>query len=199
MQFKCFIWIQFFYDFDHFFFHNDCWTVHQHWIRCAENVAQISRKWNQKKFIDQKPCFVFKKYHQLFINIFLHVFNQRGHFQQFIRNMIFDFDSFDQMSQFFLIRDIHINRFLKFQNLCFAYNLLFAVVRVKIRFSIFFILWIDEHLTQFFHFFIHFAAFIISIEIQLIVCLFSRHLFFHHSLQPFFQRQRESVDLNGVL
>ena len=99
--FKRFICIQFFYNFDHFFF-NDFWTVHQHQIRCAKNVTQISRKWNRKKFIGQKSCFVFKKCCQSFVNVFLRVFDQRKHFQQFIQNMIFDFDSFDQTSWFFL-------------------------------------------------------------------------------------------------
>ena len=182
-----------------FFFYNDCWTVHQHQIRCAKNVTQISRKWSRKKFINQKSCFVFKKCCQFFVNVFLHVFNQREYFQQFIQNMIFDFDSFDETSQFFFIRGIRINRFLKFQNLCFAYDLLFAVVCVKISFSIFFILWIDEHLAQFFHFFNRLTAFIVSIKIELIMCSLSRHHFFHRPLQSFLQRQRESIDFSDVL
>ena len=60
IQFRRFIWIQFFHNFDHFFFHNDCWTVHQHQIRYVKNITQVSRKWSRKKFIDQKPCFIFK-------------------------------------------------------------------------------------------------------------------------------------------
>ena len=59
---------------------------------------------------------------------------------QFIQNMTFDFDLFDQTSQFFFIRGIRINRFLNFQNFCFVYNFLFAIIRVKVNFSIFFIL-----------------------------------------------------------
>ena len=130
-----------------FFFHNNCWIVHHHWIRCAKNVIQISQKWNRKKFINQKSCFVFKKCCQFFLNVFLRVFNQRGHFQQFIWNMTFDFDLFDQTSQFLFIRDICINCFSKFQNFCFVYDLLFVIIRVKINLSIFFILLINEYST----------------------------------------------------
>ena len=145
--FKCFIWIQFFHDFDYLFFHNDCWAVHQYWIRCAENVTQVSRKWSRKKFINQKSCFVFKECCQFFVNVFLRVFNQREHFQQFIKNMIFDFDLFNQTSQFLFIYNICINRFVKFQNFCFAYNHLFTIIHIKINVSIFFILWINEYST----------------------------------------------------
>ena len=130
-----------------FFFYNDCWTVHQHQIRCAKNVTQISRKWNRKKFINQKSCFVFKKCCQFFIKTSWRVFNQHKHFQQFIKNMIFDSDLFDQMSQFFFIRGIYINRFVGFQNFFFVYDFLFVIICVKISFSIFFILWINKYLT----------------------------------------------------
>ena len=174
-------------------------TVHQHQIRCAKNITQINRRWSRKKFIDQKPCFVFKECCQFFVNVFLYVSNQREHFQQFIWNMIFDFDLFGQTSQFFFIRGICINCFLKFQNFYFVYDLLFIIVCVKISLSIFFILWIDEYLTQFFCFFNRFVAFIVSIKIELIVYSFSWHRFFHRSLQSFFQWQRENVDFNDVL
>ena len=182
-----------------FFFHNDCWTVQQHWIHYAKNVAQISQRWNWKKFIDQRPCFVFKKCCQFFVNIFLHVFNQCEHFQKFIQNTIFDSDLFDQTSQIFFIRGICINCFFKFQSFYFAYDLLFVIVCMKISLSILFILWISEHLTQFFHFLNCLTAFIVSIKIELIICLFLWHRFFHRSLQSFLQWQRESVDLSDVL
>ena len=67
------------------------------------------------------------------------------------------------------------------------------------KFFNFFILWISEYSTQFFHFFNRFVAFIASIGVELIVCLFSWDYSFHHSLQSFFQRQRESVDFSDVL
>ena len=175
IQFRCLVWIQFFHDLDHLFFHNDCWAVHQHQIRCAENVAQVSRRWSRKKFIGQKPCFVFKECRQFFINIFLHVSNQRGHFRQFIRNMTFDSDLFDQTPQFFFIRGICINRFLKFQSLRFVYDLLLAVVRVEVSLPISFILWIGEHSTQLSRLLNRLAAFIAPIGVGPIVCSLPRH------------------------
>ena len=57
-----------------FFFCNDCWIMYQHQIHYIKNVIQISRKWNRKKFIDQKSCFVFQKCYQFFIKFFLRVF-----------------------------------------------------------------------------------------------------------------------------
>ena len=140
-----------------FFFCIDCWTVHQHQIHCAKNVAQVSRKWNRKKFINQKPYFVFKKCRQFFVNISLYAFNQHGHFRQFIQNMTFDSGLFGQASQFFFIRGIHINRLSKFQSLRLAYDLLLAIVRVEVSLPIPFILWISEHSTQLSLFAIYFS------------------------------------------
>ena len=91
--------------------------------------------------------------------------------------MTFDFDLFGQTPQFFFIRGIYINCFSKFQNFCFVYDFLVVIVHVKIILPVFFILWINEHLTQFFHFFNHLAAFIASIGVELIVCLFLWHRF----------------------
>ena len=122
-----------------FFFHNNCWIMHQWQIRCAKNVIQICRKWCRKKLIGQKSCFVFKKCYQFFINVILCIFNQRGHIQQFMKNMIFDSDLFVQTLHIFFC-DIRINRFAKFQNFCFVYNFLFAVVGMKINLWILFIL-----------------------------------------------------------
>ena len=169
-----------------FFFHNNCWTMHWQQIRRANDVTQISQKWCRKKFICQKSCFVFKKCHQFFVNVGLFIFNQREHFRQFIKNITFDFDLFDQTSQFFFIRDICINHFMKFQNFCFVYIFLFVIVYIKINFSIFFILWINKYLTQFFHFFNHLSAFIAWTKIESIMQSFSQHHFFHHPQQPFF-------------
>ena len=101
------------------FFCNNRWAMHQHQIRRIKNVTQISRKWCRKKLIGQKSYFVFKKCYQFFVNVVLCISNQGEHFQQFIKNIIFDFGSFDQTSYFFSC-DICINRFVKFQKFCFV-------------------------------------------------------------------------------
>ena len=50
-------------------------------------------------------------------------------------------------------RDICINCFANFQNLCFVYDFLFVIICMKMSLLVFFILWINKYLTQFFLFF----------------------------------------------
>ena len=64
--------------------------MHQHRIRCAGDVTQVSRGWSRKKFTAQKPCLVFKGCRQLLASASLHASNQRGHLRQLTRNMNFD-------------------------------------------------------------------------------------------------------------
>ena len=77
--------------------------------QCINNkyvVSKMSFRWVEseigKNSLIKNCVFFFKKCYQFFIKIVLRVFNQRGHFQQFIKNMIFNFDLFNQTSQFFL-------------------------------------------------------------------------------------------------